>query len=482
MSDEQPGCGGDQGQPQGREKGSPEGREVSRRRFLKYTGATTLGLPFLSSCATQGDQGTSAGAGEPGPNYAFIGTAGRARAHVSKIATLGGNCPCFCDVDRRRQKPAGSRWPNANAYQDYRRMYDEMADEIDAVFVCTPDHHHFPASYMALQRGIHVYCEKPLTWSPWEARKLQEKAEREQLVTQMGNQRHGRWQKVVNLLRSGIIGDIEETHSWTDRPIWPQGMQYPEQTDPVPGALDWDVWLGPAEKRPFTKNAYHPFKWRAWYEYGAGALGDMACHIMDGMFWAQNAKVPEDVELVTVDNVSDDAFPAMSTVRWAFPEKDGRPAFEAYWYDGNPPEYRNKPERPEGFSEPDWKKAGNGNLFIGTRGMLYASAYGNLKKIVPDERAEKAGQVKTSYVTEPDPGHHKEFILPVRGDKPWDYPSSSFSYAAPMTETILLGVLAQRRMDVGKTLKYDPESGTFTNDEKINRWLRREYRDGWDVV
>ncbi len=458
---------------------SREEKNVSRRSFLKYTSATVLGIPFLFSCATQGG-------GTPDdplskPNYAFIGTGGRAKAHVAKMANIGANCPCFCDVDTRQQKPAATHWPKAETYQDYRRMYDEMGDQIDAVFITTPDHHHFPAAIMALQRDIHVYCEKPLTWSPWEARQLEEVAGEKQLVTQMGNQRHSRWKRVVNLVRAGVIGEVQEVHSWTNRPVWPQGINRPDKTDPVPEALDWDVWLGPAEKRPFNQKAYHRFNWRGWFDFGAGALGDMACHIMDGMFWAQEAGRPESVELTRVDQVTKESFPAMSRVKWDFPEKEGRPAFTALWYDGNPSNYDNKPKRPEGISKKEWQKAKNGNLFVGTKGKVFTAGYGDLKKVIPEERAQEAKNVEKAYVSEPDPGHHMEFVQAVRGDKPWDFPKCNFSYSAPMTETVLLGVLAQRRAEVGKTLQYNHSKGKFTNDAKVNGWIRRDYRDGWKV-
>ncbi len=459
--------------------GDAEQKNVSRRTFLKYTSATALGLPFLSSCSTT--DGTTSGNSSPGPRYAFIGTGGRGSSHVSRLAYLNVECPCFCDVDTNRQRPAGKHWPNAKAYQDYRRMYDEMSDELDAVFISTPDHHHFPAAMMALQRDLHVYCEKPLTWSPWEARQLQAVASSENLVTQMGNQRHQIWERAVNLIRMGLLGDVKETHSWTTRPSWPQGIKRPDESHKVPERLDWNLWIGPAEKRPYVQNVYHPTRWRGWFDFGAGALGDMACHILDGMFWATEPDPPKSVELVNVDGAAEESFPAMSKVRWTFPASDDQPSFEAYWYDGNPSTYNNKPDRPEGISEKAWKKAGGGNLFIGTEGTLFTGPYGRLKKILPAEKEQEFVYDYDEEVTEPNPGHHREFLLSVNGDYPPHFPKSNFSYAAPLTEIVLLGVLAQRRGKKGKTLKYDASNHEFLNDEKINQWMKRDYREGWDV-
>jgi len=458
---------------------APGNKDVSRRLFLKYTSAAALGLPFLSSCATSGPP--SPDDPSPGPRYAFIGTGGRGSSHVSRLAFHEVECPCFCDVDRNRQRPAGKHWPKAKAYQDYRRMYDEMADELDAIFISTPDHHHFPAAMMALRRDLHVYCEKPLTWSPWEARQLQAVAENTPVATQMGNQRHSHWERAVNLIRRSLLGEITETHSWTQRPSWPQGINRPDGSHPVPDGLDWNLWLGPADKRPYVQNVYHPTRWRGWFDFGAGALGDMACHIMDGMFWAMQPDPPKSIELVDVQNTAKETFPDMSVVQWTFPAMDDRPSFDAYWYDGDPADYDNKPDRPDGITEEEWNKAAGGNLFIGTEGTLFTGPYGRVKKVLPAEKEQEALYDYDEKVTEPGPGHHEEFLLSVSGEYPLDFPKSSFSYAAPLTEIVLLGVLAQRRSQTGKPLEYDAQNHEFTNDDRINRWMKRDYREGWDV-
>lgn len=455
--------------------GSP-GQATSRRTFLTSAAGAALGLTLAPTRIVSGKPSN------PRPNVAFVGTGGRGSNHVRKMASMDVNCPCFCDVDQRKQKPARKRWPDARAYQDYRRMFHEMGDQIDAVFVSTPDHHHFPASAMAMQRNIHVYCEKPLTWSPVEARKLKQLAVQRDLVTQMGNQGHASnaLRDVIGYIRSGAIGEIKEVHSWTNRPIWPQGMTRPDRSDPVPDYLNWNTWLGPAGKIPFVKNTYHPFKWRGWYPFGTGALGDMACHVMDAMFWSLKPGRPNSVELVEVEKHNAYSYPVKSTVKWTFPKRGNRPAFDAYWYDGKR-KFNHKPPRPDEISKETWKKQNTGNLYIGTKGKLRIfGAYGKNHRILPESLAKEVGKPDPEYVPQPSPGHHKEFLLGVQGKGP-EFPRSNFSYAGPMNETILLGAVAQRRGNVGTALKIDGEDLQITNDSRANQLLRRTPRDGWNV-
>ncbi len=276
----------------------------NRRDFLRSTTAAGVGLWVVGSGS--GVMGKSA---NDKVNVAIIGVGGRGGAHVDGIPKAGGNIVALCDVDDRNLGKAAEKHPDALKYNDFRKLLDEHHKEIDAVVVATPDHTHAVAAASAMKLGKHVYCEKPLTHSIHEARTLTELAARQKVATQMGNQGHSgdNTRRIVEIVRSGAIGPIREVHAWTNRPIWPQGLDRPAGSDPVPDYLHWDLWLGPAPERPFVahaereaeknsadtpkkkagrgSNVYHPFSWRGWWDFGTGALGDMACHILDASFW-----------------------------------------------------------------------------------------------------------------------------------------------------------------------------------------------------
>ncbi len=459
--------------------------DISRRSFLKTSGAAALGLSFLPSTIVNGQPTSS------GPRVAFIGTSGRGGADMRKIAAAGVNCPCFCDVDKNRQKPAGKRWPKANAYQDYRRMFDEMGSELDAAVVGTPDHHHFPAVALALQHGLHVYCEKPLTWSVWEARKLTELAREQQVATQMGNQLHDTrfWDMVVGWVRSGAIGEVQETHTWTHKENITNEIKNPKTSESVPDHIDWNLWLGPAKERPYT-GAYHPGKWYPTLDFGTGAPGNMGCHLLDGMYMALEPGRPESVELLETTGRTDNTYPDQSVLKWEFDPEDYS-SFSAYWYDGSTD---NKPDKPEGLPQKKWNRANQGNLIVGTKGKIFCGySLGRADSgqliftedpvLLPPERAKEIGAPDPEYTPQPTEGtHHEEFVMAVKGDKPVDYPSSNFEYGGPLSETALLGSVAEKRGKVGKTLKFDAENLEITNDSKANSFLKREPRKGWKVL
>jgi len=409
---------------------------------------------------------------------AFIGTGGMGGSHLETTKDLGIVCPCYCDVDTNRMGKAAELYPDAKAYQDYRVMYEKEADNFDAVMIGIPDHHHYPATILAMQLGKHVYTQKPLTHTPWEARKLAEAAAKYQVATQMGNQGHAGngWRLVYEFVHSGAIGEITEVHSWTDRPIWPQAMERPEGEDAVPANLDWDLWLGPAQKRPYKGPAngkgagpYHWFNWRGWWDFGAGALGDMACHVMDGVFWVLDPAHPTSVEPMAVSRMTKEAFPKAAAIKWEFPATKKHRPFNAYWYDGGL--FPQVPAELEiGRRLPD-----NGNIFIGTKGaMLVSGAYGNSPRIIPETKMKEIG--KPPKMLDRSPGHAQEWIMAARGEKPLDYPKSNFFYAGPFTETILLGNIALR---VGRRLDWDGEKMQFTNCPEANQYVSKEYRAGW---
>ncbi len=455
---------------------------TTRRVFMKSaaaTGLAALALKLPGCTAPSGRRWAM-----PAPRditaakrdklrLAFIGTGGIGNYHMESTKELDIVCPCYCDVDTSHMKKAAEHFPQAKAYQDYRQMFDRERDNFDAVMIGTPDHHHFPATIWAMQLGKHVYTQKPLTHTVWEARQLAKAARDYKVVTQMGNQGHALegWRLVYEFVHSGVLGDIVSTHTWTDRPIWPQGMLRPEETNPVPANLDWDVWLGPAPKVEFAKDAYHPFKWRGWWDYGAGALGDMACHTMDGIFWALDPGHPTSVEPITTTPPTNAAFPTASMIKWEFPRRGRRPAFVSYWYDGGL-----KPQRPPEL-EPERNLPATGNLFVGTKAtMLISGDYGNSPRIIPEAKMREVG--KPPKLLERSPGHVEEWIMACKGEQPIDYPKSRFAYSGPMSETILLGNVALR---VGRRLEWDGPNLRVTNCDAANEFISKQYREGWKV-
>jgi predicted dehydrogenase len=455
----------------------------TRRTFIKSAAAVAgaalaTGLP---SCAAPGAARRKTQRAIPpvtAPQrdklrVAFIGTDGIGAWHVKATHELGVICPCYCDVDTQRMKTAAELYPAAKDYQDYRQMFDKEHKNFDAVMIGIPDHHHYPATMIAMQLGKHVYTQKPLTHTPWEARQLTEAAFKYKVATQMGNQGHAMegWRLVYEWYHSGALGHVKEVHTWTNRPSnwWPQGMGRPEGEDPVPANLDWDLWLGPAPTRPYKNGVYHPFVWRGWWDFGCGALGDMACHTMDCLFAALDPGPPTAVEPVAMTPMNDESFPNATVIKWEFPRRGFRPGFAAYWYDdclrpGLPEELERGRHLPE-----------TGNLFIGTKAsLLVAGDYGDRPRIIPESKMKEIG--KPPQKLERSPGHFEEWIMAAKGEKPIDYPKSNFAYAGPMTETILLGNIALR---LGRRLEWDGDNMRFTNIPEANEFVTRDYRAGW---
>jgi len=437
--------------------------ETTRRSFLKTVAAAAGAAPLFLPRAAR------AQAASDRLNIAFVGTGGMGGAHVNEMGDLGQACTCYCDVDSSRWGDIAKRFPDARAYQDYRKMLDDNHDKIDGVMVGTPDHHHYPATIMAMKYGLNVYTQKPLTQTVWEARQLTRAAAKFKVVTQMGNQGHGGegWRIVYEWVRNGLIGDVIEVHTWTNRPIWPQGLERPQGEDPVPDNLDWDIWLGPAPKRPYKEGVYHPAKWRGWIDFGAGALGDMACHTMDGIFWALEPGYPIAIEPIVVNGITKECYPNSSIVKWEFGPKYWRPAFTAYWYEGGL-----KPRRPQNL-EPDRELPFTGNLFIGTKAsLMVAGDYGDDMTTIPESLLGQVGKLK--QLLPRSVGHYREWVEAIKGE---NVTVSDFSYAAPMTETILLGNIA---IIVGERIEYDGPGMRITNIPEANRLLSKAYGKGWD--
>ncbi|HEU5117033.1 MAG TPA: Gfo/Idh/MocA family oxidoreductase [Isosphaeraceae bacterium] len=389
-------------------------------------------------------------------NIGVIGTANRASANIDGVR--GENIVAICDIDDNYLSSAHEQFPAAKVYHDFRKLVDHPG--LDAIVVSTPDHTHAPATMAGIERGLHVYCEKPMTHTVYEARKIAEAARAKGVATQLGTQIHAgdNYRRVVELIRAGAIGPVREVHVWCYR-AWTAGDR-PTNNPPVPPNIHWDLWLGPAPERPYNPT-YLPANWRSWWAFGNGTLGDMACHHMDLSFWALDLRYPSKV---TAEGppVSPESAPAGLKVRYEHPAKGDRPAVVLHWYDGDmaPPELMRKPGMP---------KWGNGTLFVGDDGMLLAD-YGN-HVLLPQEKFRDYKKPEPSIPSSI--GHYAEWIKACKTGSPT---SCNFDYSGALTEAVLLGVVAFRS---GESLDWDAQALKATNTDKADNYLRREYRKGW---
>ncbi len=431
-----------------------EAHRTTRREFLKQTLTAGMGLLFLKSGFGRGQSPNDR------LNIAIIGTGGRGWDNLQAVSSE--NIVALCDVDLERLAPAAQLFPKARLYVDYRRLFDRARD-IDAVVISTPDHSHALPTLIALQLGKHVYCEKPLVHSVWEARMVREAARRARVATQMGNQAHAsdNLRQAVEIVRSGVIGAIREVHCWTDRPIWPQGIDRPTDTPPVPSTLFWDLWLGPAPARPYHP-AYHPFAWRGWWDFGTGALGDMGCHIIDTAYWALELGLPVSVE-AEGEPRHPESGPRWSIVRYEFPARKGMPPVRLIWYDGG-----RKPSNELVEGKP---LAPNGTLFVGEQGVIY---FPHADRCFLFPQAKFASfQPPAPSIPRAPAGHHAEWIQACKTGSPT---FSNFEYATMLTEAVLLGNVAFR---VGQKISYDGRQGHVTSTPEAERYIRPPYRKGW---
>ena len=445
----------------------------NRRKFMKDAGSAGIGLTIL-----QAGSARTYAANEK-LNIAAVGAGGQAAGDIRKVDSQ--NIVALCDVDWQRAAGSFERYPNAKQFKDYRIMLPEMESKIDAVIVATPDHHHFPASMLAIKLGKHVYCEKPLTHSVWEARELTKAARAAGVATQMGNQAQASkdTRVIQEFVLAKAIGQIHEAHIWTDRPsrglfdeYWPQGVARPTTTPNVPDTLAWDLWLGPAPDRPYH-SAYLPTKWRGWWDFGTGALGDIACHYFDPVLRALKLGAPTSVEASST-RVNKETYPVGSMITYEFPKRGEMSPVKLVWYDGGL-----RPPRPAGIKDGD-KMGTNGLLLVGDDGLLLTD-WDTPWRILPEKRAKEFGAAPPKVLAR-SPGHREEWLNACKGGAA---AGSNFDWAGPMTETVLLGNVALRsqlRDDLTrKKLLWNSEQMKFTNHDQANQFLRREYRKGWDV-
>jgi len=476
-------------------------KNTSRRKFMRNTGLAATGFMIVP-------RHVLGGPGFVAPsdklNIAGIGAGGKGKSDISSFAESPNvNIVGLCDVDDRQAVESREAFPKANYYHDFRKMLDKEKDNIDAVSVSTPDHNHAVAAYQAMQMGKHVYVQKPLTHDIWEARMLTEAAKEFKVVTQMGNQGGSGdgVRKMKEIYDTGIIGDVHTVKCWTNRAIWPQALETPAKKDKMPKGLNWDLWLGTAATRDYN-DAYLPFDWRGWSDFGTGALGDMACHIMDPVYRILPILYPTTVECSISDAFKGkfetanypESFPNSSKIHLSYPRTDGKGNIKVTWMDGGL-----LPERPDEMG--DDEALGNwdgGVLFIGTKGKLLADCYGANPRLLPLSLNEQF-EVEETIARVPE-GHYLQWVNACMAGYGNAETSSSFDYAGPFTESILIGNLALKayfevdpkaenkgfwsggsQYHGRKRLQWDAANMKITNFEPANKYVKRNYSDGYTL-
>ena len=389
------------------------------------------------------------------------------------------NIVALCDVDYKSSVPTFNKYPKAKVYKDFRIMLENQTD-IDAVVVATPDHNHAVITMMAMKMGKHVYCQKPLTHTVYEARAITEAARKYKVQTQMGNQ--GRSSDEIRKLKEwiddGAIGPVRELYAWTDRPIGGNAWDTfavkakSKEKPPIPDGLDWDLWLGPAKYRDYHPD-YHPLTWRAWIDFGTGSMGDMGCHILDPAFYALELGAPSEIQATSthyIPEIESQTYPSASIVRMKFPKRGNHPELKLTWSDG-----RIQPPVPDEFSNGEQFTL-SGAMLIGDNGKITHNSHGaSGVKIIPEEKMLEYNQPK-SYIPRVNTSHEKDWIRACKDGNP---ASSSFDYGGPLTEMALLGMIAIRCKN--EKLLWDSKNLRFKNNEKANSLLHKEYRKGWNL-
>ncbi|MCA9263908.1 MAG: Gfo/Idh/MocA family oxidoreductase [Planctomycetales bacterium] len=436
-----------------------------RRKFLRNSAVIAGGLAFAPLVHAESPPAPRRGR----LNVAFVGPGGRGADNLKAMSSE--NVVALCDVDEVRAKDAYAAYPQAHRYRDFREMLDKEKS-LDAVVVSTPDHTHAAAAIAAMKRGLHVYCEKPLAHSIDEVRTMRRVAAEMGVVTQMGTQGHAMegTRRAVEVIRSGLLGEVRELHVWTDRPNgwWPQGEDRPPETPPVPATLDWDLWLGPAPQRPYHPTLV-PFSWRGRWDFGTGAIGDMGVHNLDTAYWALELGFPTAAEVVDSAPKTEDCPPLWSIIALQFPENGSRPPVKLTFYDG-----KRLPPKSLFHGEPI---PDNGSLVVGSRATLMTRTWhGGLSEsdmflLIP--REEFADLVPPPISLPRTPDHHREFILACKGGPRTE---SHFGYASQLTESLLVGSLALR---MGQRITWDAKNMRATGCPDADQFIRPSFRRGW---
>ncbi len=448
-------------------------KQFTRRAFLAAT-TTTATLAWAQSGSKPNTARVVPRKLSPNEkmNVAGIGVGGKGNGDIQSCKRE--NVVALCDPDWKRAEEAFYRFKDAKKYKDYRKMLEEMGDEIDACTISTPDHTHAPAAHMAMNLGKHVYVQKPLTHTIAEARLLAKTARETRVMTQMGNQGHCKngVRQLCEMMWDGAIGDVKEAHIWTNRPVWPQGIADPLPKQDIPETMDWDLWIGTAPMRDYNEN-YAPFKWRGWWDFGCGAIGDMACHIMDPAFWSLKLIEAKTFtcEMITQEGMTSQTAPLKSVIKFQFPARADMPPVDVYWHDGGL-----LPDHPADVpADQKLGEGNNGSLYIGSEGYLTAGEYGGDARLLPDARMA-------------DYKHPDETIPRVKGQDPYrnwikacktgEPAASNFDYAGPLTEVANMGNVA---LHAGKKIEYDVEKMSLVSDPSLDHLLTKEYRKGWEI-
>jgi predicted dehydrogenase len=483
-------------------------RRSSRRRFLATTAAVGAGYWTLGGIAPRESR-----AANEKIQFACVGVGGKGSSD-SQDAGRAGDVVAICDVDEKNLGFAAARWPNAKKYYDFRKMFEEMEKGIDAFTVSTPDHCHAVIAAMGMRLGKHAHVQKPLTHSLWEARMLGQIAAEKNLATQMGNQGTASpsLREAAAVIKSGAVGKVDEVHVWTNRPIWDQGIDRPTDAPEVPATVHWPEWIGPAEMRPYHP-AYHPFKWRGWWAFGTGALGDMACHTLNMPFMALDLRDPTSVQAVTSGH-NMETYPAWSVITGMFPARNGRAALKYVWYDGKK---RPTTDLFRQVEEEYWqetlaeekkknanldekavakirdafdKKMSSGAFVVGDGGKKWLLAPGDYA-----ERGIRTSFEKPTVDFVRSPGHFEEWVQAIKGGEAAR--SNFVNYSVPLTETVLLGNLAvwaaagdqdpakrdsQKENGVqGKKIEWDAKNLTATNAPEVAHVVKPELHNGYSL-
>jgi predicted dehydrogenase len=434
---------------------------TSRRQFLQTTAVAGIGYWVAGSVRAQESKS---------PNeriaMASVGIGGKGSSDTSDAANAG-DLVAICDIDEHTLKAGLKRYPKAKPYTDFRKMLDEMGKSIDAVTVSTADHTHAAASLMAMRMGKHCFCQKPLTHTIYEARTMARVAAEMKLATQMGNQgtADSTLRRAAAIAKSGVLGAVKEVHVWTNRPCWPQGAPRAASAS-CPSHIKWLEWLGPAPVRPFA-DGYHPFAWRGWWDFGTGALGDMACHTVNMPYMALNLRDPIAVQ-AECSGHDGDSYPKWSVITFDFPATADRPAVKLFWYDGG-----KKPDKKLVLGK---KVSNTGSLIIGDKATLYSQgdyAEGDLSLLGGPEMPE----VKWTE----SPGHFEEWVRAIRGGEP--AMSNFATYSGGLTETILLGNLAVWVAATGKgeRVEWDAKNMKSPNIAGLETIIKPIYRPGYTL-
>jgi predicted dehydrogenase len=443
---------------------------ISRRNFLRSASAVTAGaviIPSFISCAPSRKI-----------NVAAIAAGGKASGNINAVAKDPNvNIVALCDVDENRASGIFKKYPNAKRYKDFRKMFDEMANDIDAVLVSTPDHVHFAATMAAMQLGKHVYVEKPLAHNVWQLRTLQKAAHYYNVITQMGNQGHATdgIRRVKEWYDAGITGDVTEIVAWFGGPKFGEGKYFtkpsawpvPEET--IPEHLDWDLWLGPQSPRPYNP-VYVPKSWRGFYDFGNAELGDWACHTLDAPFWALDLGMPTATECIQATGGSTSFVPDSSIIKFEFPARGKKPPVTLTWYEGGL-----KPE-----NRPEWKMdkiSGSGMIMMGEKqNIMTGGRPDNARLMMPKEEWEAwvKNEMPEASIRRIEGGPQQEFIDAIKGGPA---PGSNFDYATRLTEMSLIGVMAQR---FNTRIEYDAINMKVTNHNDKGAYIKEPVRKGWE--